>query len=222
MASRPLARAVLEVERKFFALAVAELTQHGGTPAFRALQALPARTIHDTYFDRNGRLAAAGTWVRRRNGAWGAKIRRGGDYTNSRFEEVHGEAVWAQVGAVLGEVSGEAPEEGEGVSNGGPNTFGLLTTADFVTHRQTWVADDEFRIVLDTMDFGHAVGEVELQQTVLVPADDAAAAERLKQAVMQEMDGQIVAFMRRYAWAFAAGTPAGKLTAYFAMQGAGR
>jgi len=33
--------------------------------------------------------------------------------------------------------------------------------------RQAWCADSEFKITLDTMDFGHTVGEVELQQQAI-------------------------------------------------------
>src|SRR4051794_29746153 len=79
---------VLEVERKFRSLAVRQLTQHGGTPAFKSLRQLPAQSLHDVYYDRSSQLSSAGAWVRKRNGQWEAKIKKGGTFTNSRFEEL--------------------------------------------------------------------------------------------------------------------------------------
>ncbi|KAK3346026.1 CYTH-like domain-containing protein [Lasiosphaeria hispida] len=191
-------RSILEVERKFLTLAVPNLTQHGGgsgRPHFASLRALPTTTIHDTYFDRHDALSAAGAWVRCRNGAWQAKIRRGGDLTNSRFEEVE------DVGAIAGHVA-RVLGRAEG------RDFGLRVMADFVTTREAWVADGEFVIVRDWMDFGHEVGEVELQEVV-------EGSEEEKGRRMEEMDCRIGRFMERYAWAFVVGKPKGKLVAYF-------
>ncbi|KAK0619459.1 hypothetical protein B0T14DRAFT_545749 [Immersiella caudata] len=61
---------MLEVEHKFHRLAIATLTQSNGTPPWSKIP------------------YNANTWVRRRNSAWEAKIRKGGDMTNSRFEEL--------------------------------------------------------------------------------------------------------------------------------------
>ncbi|KAK0714804.1 hypothetical protein B0H67DRAFT_553452 [Lasiosphaeris hirsuta] len=78
---KALAPCILEVERKFRSLAVRQLTQRGGTPAFQTLHALPLQTVGDTYYDKAGLLSSAG--------AWEAKIRKGGDFANSQFEELH-------------------------------------------------------------------------------------------------------------------------------------
>ncbi|KAH6605545.1 hypothetical protein Trco_004698 [Trichoderma cornu-damae] len=64
------------------------------------------------------------------------------------------------------------------------------------------------------MDFGHLVGEVELQK-VLRGDNGSIPTEQQKQREMQAMDERIAAFMETYAWAFASGEPKGKLTAYF-------
>lgn len=62
--------------------------------------------------------------------------------------------------------------------------------------------------MLDTTDFGHSVGEVELQRII-------GAQDSKDQNVASVMDAQIVAFMQYYAWAFPKGDAVGKLSAYF-------
>ncbi|KAK4130097.1 hypothetical protein BT67DRAFT_392107 [Trichocladium antarcticum] len=201
--SATLLTTILEVERKFPRLAVPTLTSlHQHNPPFASVVALPTRTIHDIYFDTaQHTLAARGTYVRRRDGAWQAKVRRGGDHVDSRFEELRGrEAVEGCVARVLQEQR-----------DGGP-LAGLGRMAEFVTTREGWVVDGVFAVVRDRMDFGHEVGEVELQVEV---ARGMGGAEKAR--VMEEMDGRIGVFMERYAWAWEAGTAVGKLTAYLAM-----
>lgn len=78
------------------------------------------------------------------------------------------------------------------------NAFGLDTMAGFRTHRLSFLADGKFTVVLDSTDFGHRVGEVELM------AEDAEEAHR-----------DIDAFLKEYAWFFDTSVPKGKLTAYF-------
>ncbi|KAK3987073.1 CYTH-like domain-containing protein [Cladorrhinum sp. PSN332] len=204
---------ILEVERKFRSLAVRQLTQRGGSPPFRTLRALRLRTIRDTYYnDRAGLLSSAGVWVRRRNGAWEAKVRKGGDFTNSQFEELR---EVGDIAACVERTTGVVQAAG-----GEREDFGLVTMADFVTTRETWIADDEFHIVRDKMDFGHEVGEVELQQTLEGKKGGLEApSEAEKRAEMQRMDERITEFMKRYSWAFADGPPMGKLTAYFKKMG---
>lgn len=198
-----LAPCVLEVERKFRSLAVHQLTREGGIPHFKSLGKCPHKTIHDTYYDRDDALSSAGAWVRNRNGIWQAKIRKGGDYTNSRFEEL--------VGA--GDV-GDCVKRLLGIRDLGTEFFGLTPTASFTTVRQSWIADGEFHIIVDTMDFGHEVGEIELERTVAGVGGEVPS-EVWKQKALQEMDERISAFMMRYSWAFTSGKPTGKLTAYF-------
>lgn len=216
MASRRAVRRshVLEVERKFRALAVSELTQRGGVPPFQSLRQLPTKTIHDTYYDLGGVLSSAGSWVRLRNGAWQAKVRKGGGFLNSRFEELYGaDNIADHVRSITGWDMANTKES---------SSFGLQPTAAFETRRQAWTANLDFQIVLDTMDFGHEVGEVELQHTLEGVEGEGEEAEEAYEAyeaqktqIMQQMDERIVDFMKTYSWAFAAGEPKGKLTAYF-------
>ncbi|EFX01723.1 adenylate cyclase [Grosmannia clavigera kw1407] len=188
---------ILEVERKFRGLAVSELTQHGGVPSFQNLRQLPMQTIHDTYYDHDNILSAAGAWVRLRNGVWQAKISKGGGFLNSRFEEFYGaQDIADRVRHITGWDLAETKES---------ENFGLLPLAEFETRRRAWTANSDFQIVLDSMDFGHEVGEVELQHTLTFDIDEEseAAHEKRKAQVMQQMDERIVDFMRTYSWAFA-------------------
>ena len=205
-------RALLEVERKFCSLAVKDLASNSGRPAFKNIRALAQKTIHDVYYDNSsGSLISAGVWVRQRNGSWEAKVRRGGDYTNSMFEEFAGtEPVRRCVMDVIGKEGCEKDH------------FGLGTIAALSTVRQSWIADDEFKIVFDTMDFGHTVGEVELQEEVQFTATENPSIEQRKRDKMKEMNKRIEMFMDRYSWAFHLGVPKGKLSAYFDLHPIGK
>lgn len=189
----------LEVERKFSSLAVYPLTRDGGHPPFHSLKSLSDRTLHDIYYDHSHLLSSSGIWVRQRNGNWQAKIRKGGDFKDSRFEET------SDVNDIAKHV-----RELTGFAQPDSAFFGLSPTADITTYRKSWKADDKFKIVLDRTDFGHVVGEVELEKEVDI--QDRCHMNK----VMTVMDHEIAQFMRRYAWAFTSGTPTGKLSAYFA------
>ena len=209
---RVLRAALLEVERKFCSLAVKDLASNTGQPAFKSIRALAQQTIHDTYYDNpSGSLISAGIWVRRRNGLWEAKVKRGGNYTNSMFEELTGvELVRRCVMDVIGK------------EDCAKDLFGLSTIATLSTVRQSWIADNEFKIVFDTMNFGHTVGEVELQEEVHFTATANSLIEQQKQEKMKEMDKRIEAFMNKYSWAFHLGIPKGKLMAYFELHPLGK
>lgn len=189
----------LEVERKFSSLAVYPLTKNGGHPPFHTLNPLRNRTLHDVYYDHSNLLSSSGIWVRQRDGAWQAKIKKGGNYTDSRFEETSNTI---EIARHVRERTGFAQPDSA--------CFGLLQTAAITTYRETWKADGKFKIVLDRTDFGHVVGEVELEEEVDIK--DRSDVSR----IMTIMDNEIAQFMHRYAWAFTAGKPVGKLSAYFA------
>jgi thiamine-triphosphatase len=76
---------------------------------------------------------------------------------------------------------------------------------------KTWIANSEFHVDLDAMNFSH---EVELQQ-YLVGENGGAPTEQQKQNDMQVMDDKIVAFMETYACAVPPDEPKGMSTAYF-------
>ena len=120
---------------------------------FQSIRSLGRHVIHDVYYDRSNILSSAGVWVRQRNGQWEAKVKRGGNFTNSRFEELSDpRAISQRIKSLTGFTYAEQDK------------FGLQRIATLSTTRNAWIADHEFKIVLDTMDFGHTVGEVELQQ----------------------------------------------------------
>ncbi|KAF5844332.1 hypothetical protein GGP41_004505 [Bipolaris sorokiniana] len=71
------------------------------------------------------------------------------------------------------------------------------------------------------MDFGHEVGEVELQSEMRL-AHTGQGLEDHKQRAMQQIDEEIVALTERYQWAFAAGVLIEKPTAYLERKATGR
>ncbi|PGG99439.1 hypothetical protein AJ80_09363, partial [Polytolypa hystricis UAMH7299] len=169
-----------------------------GDPAFYRLEHLGQRSFEDIYYDC--------IKVRKRNGNWQAKIRRQGTFANSRFEEL---STPAEIVAMIRKLGLHVDPAADG--------FGLQQLARFTTFRETWKVNDRFEVVFDTTDFGHSVGEAELQQTIGIDDADEASVTRRK-AMTADMDRQIEGFMKKYSWAFPAGKPVGKLSAYFARK----
>ncbi|KAJ9648154.1 hypothetical protein H2199_001932 [Coniosporium tulheliwenetii] len=77
----------------------------GSLRHFKTIKPLGAQIIVDTYFDKANRLSGKGIWIRHREcladggsskskdeHQWEAKVRIGGDFTESEFEEVAGQA----------------------------------------------------------------------------------------------------------------------------------
>jgi len=142
-------------------------------------------------------------------------VRKGGNFVNSQFEEI------SDTSAILALVA----QHVTGVKIGPSGTLeGLSKTAELETVRRLWKLDDpdimdtsrfgkvdSLNIVVDTMDFGHIVGEVEL---VLEPS----AASDMHTELIQEVDGALERFMKKHAWAFPEGKPVGKLSAYYALK----
>lgn len=193
------------------------LKANSGSPAFGSLEYLGQSTFTDTYFDDPvSTLSTQGVWVRQRGTGWQAKIRQGGDYNNSQFEEL---SCPDEIGRMIKSYNIEYSRLESDKS------FGLKSMARFTTIREAWKADKKFNIVLDRTDFGHAVGEVELEEVVEEISNDENEAlwAAKRQGMTTQMDRQIETFMQDYSWAFPVGKPVGKLSAYFASkkEGAG-
>lgn len=198
----------LEVERKFLVtpVAVSYLRSNRGGSRFKKHESLGKQTTQDTYYDRNGLLFSKGVYIRRRNGHWEAKIRTGGDFINSAFTEVDGNNAVKEV-----------IEQSLTVSADGLSIEEMLEPcAEFVTERESWIMDGKFKVDVDTTDFGHIVGEVELTGTLrYANGEHGEEEEEREKKLKQEMDQDIKAFMQSYPEAFPAGRPLGKLSAYF-------
>lgn len=215
-----LRRWCVEVERKFRyePLFVNRLKTNSGSPAFGSLEYLGQTTFTDTYFDDPvSTLSTQGVWVRQRGTGWQAKIRQGGDYTNSQFQEL---SCPDDIGRMIKSYNIQYSPL---LAGGSDKTFGLKSMAQFTTIREAWRADKEFKIVLDRTDFGHAVGEVELEleleEVERNNTDNNDENEKLwaaeRQGMTTRMDRQIETFMQDYSWAFPDGKVVGKLSAYF-------
>ncbi|ROV92273.1 hypothetical protein VSDG_07225 [Cytospora chrysosperma] len=219
---RTMPPSTLEIERKFAptATSMQQLANNTGTPPFESLIHHSNTSFEDAYYDTMDEvLCNAGVWLRRRGDNWEAKIRVGGDFTNSAFEEITNVD---DISAMLGKlVPGTALDPNEGLVGGQ-----IEEVAKLVTHRNKFLADGKFTVVLDETDFGHVVGEIELEREASVTGGGEegvtrAEVEKHKRAraqVIAEMDGEINNFMKRYVWAFPPGNPMGKLSAYFEIK----
>lgn len=225
--SENIRRSVIEVERKFqyHPKFVKRFRMNDGNPPFRQLDFRGKDSFRDVYYDyKNETLTKSGLWVRQRNGQWEAKVKQNGDFTNSQFEEVKGRR---GVLELLLQLEHQRYLENQSQAYNLPRldprdpSFGLSVFADLRTTREAWVVNDAFNVVLDTTDFGHGVGEVELEETFTVPAEDSDFPEAKRQ-FGADMDQRIECFMKEHAWAFPPGKPIGKLTAYFAWKEATR
>lgn len=87
----------------------------------------------------------------------------------------------------------------------------LREMARFTTCRKGYVVDGKFTVVIDATDFGHTVGEVELERAFTESSCEGEDKTRAIVAMDKEIDG----FMGRFLWAFPVGKPVGKLSAYF-------
>lgn len=180
--------------------------------------------FEDRYYDTpKDTLSKAGVWIRRRekfecgvrpftgserasppDASWEAKIRMGGDFINSAFREI---TDLHEISAVLGNLVPGSELD----ADHGPRGGQVREMARFVTDRTGYIVDGKFTVVIDVTDFGHTVGEVELERD----ATEASCEGVDKALAIAAMDKEIDGFMRRFWWAFPAGKPVGKLTAYF-------
>ena len=194
---------LLEIERKFSWTTknLKIFKANGGNPPFKRIAPVSSRVFRDVYYDSHRKLSTKGLWVRQRvyfdfsgsknatgNQIWEAKQAVNGiSFNRSTFKETR------DVDLISRMVNEHVPS-----SSGADECFGLNQLCQFQTSRDTFLADNKFTIVLDSTDFGHSIGEVELL------AEDAGKAHT-----------DIDAFLDRYAWFFDISRPRGKLTAYF-------
>lgn len=209
----------LEVERKFAptAKSMQLLTSNTGVNSFKSLLPRGFLEFEDIYYDTaKNELSNAGVWLRRRGNLWQAKVRIGGNYTNSAFKEF---TEINKISSLLGTlVTGASLDASDGLGGAA-----MQETARFVSYRDTFLIDERFTVILDRTDFGHVIGEVELEKDVMVTSKqcegdteevDGSPISR----VIAEMDQEIDEFMNRYVWAFPPGKSVGKLSAYFALR----
>ncbi|KAH8197333.1 hypothetical protein TruAng_008499 [Truncatella angustata] len=203
----------LEVERKFLATpsAISYLRSNGEGSRFKKYKSLGVQINHDVYYDRDGVLFSKGVYIRRRNGHWEAKIRTGGNFINSAFREIGGDKAVTEV-----------VQKNLTVTADGAGIEKLLEPcAEFITDRESWIIDGKFRVDVDTTDFGHTVGEVELTAFLQSASGEQGEEQEEEKNLREKMNQEIKAFMQTYPPAFPTGRPIGKLSAYFQKVGRG-
>lgn len=253
----------LEVERKFvpspllkkYAREAATTPRIYVTPATGrskgvALTRFPRKRITDKYFDSKGRLEQKGIWVRWRKEqttthdgfdiiasqtSWEAKVKQGGNFTDSQFVEAKGRDAVENLMAEAGVCR---------------SIYDLRFQLGFVADRVGWtvtgydgeerVNDASMSLVLDTMSAAlegpngehstfmhHQVGELELEmaiKTTLADGDDVCIAHKLATesqhrstcaSQAEAMRKLLTTFMSTYPSILeAGGSPLSKTTAY--------
>lgn len=219
---------VLEVERKFAptSTSIRQLDQNAGEPPFDSVLRMGVTCFKDTYYDTpDDSLSNAGVWLRRRKRfecgslqftpnagepasphgvSWEAKVRLGGDFINSAFGEI---TDLQEIQAMLSNLVPDAKIDGQYGPRGGQ----MRELARFVTNRTGYLVDGKFTVIIDVTDFGHTIGEVELERD----ASEASCEGPGRTLAIATMGEEVGDFMGRFAWAFPPGKPVGKLTAYF-------
>ncbi|EWC46409.1 hypothetical protein DRE_04352 [Drechslerella stenobrocha 248] len=149
---------IYEVERKFcFAFAnISRFHHNKGAVPFTSIVFKGSTGQQDIYYDTKAYdLDKHMVWVRLRDGHWEAKTLRAGSHERATYEEVKGRQGIVRMLRDLGMANWKEKEQV-------PGNFGLSKIVEFATARRTYKVDGKFTVVLDTTDFGHAVGEVEL------------------------------------------------------------
>jgi thiamine-triphosphatase len=197
------AMALYEIERKFVfnPALLARFRSNHGKPPFYHLTHQRTESFQDEYYDSASHLLRSGLYIRKRDKSWEAKYRQGGDFIQSSFYETTNlDEIKKLINA---NCKSKSVKHSKSDDTSPETNFGLTSICRYVTRRETFLADHRFSIMLDTTDFGHWVGEVELQ------AHDSTTA-------LADID----AFMQKYSWFFAnEAMPKGKMTAYFELFG---
>lgn len=199
-----IGQALREIEQKFtfnrHLLPI--LRGNGGTPPFRKLTPFKQTSFHDAYFDNPTRVLSKNTsgaiWLRKRDNNWQAKVAKSAnkDFQQASYEEI---TRVPDIEMLIRKYLPDCP--------GAAENFGLSPYCQYLTNRTEFTANEKYVIALDTTDFGHDVGEVEVV------------------AEAHEEDGKVMAeigkFMEEYRWFFKSSTvkPKGKMTAYFEKYG---
>ncbi|CAK4033676.1 Hypothetical predicted protein [Lecanosticta acicola] len=244
--------ALLEVERKFNVAASPRLTSQleiaskTGPPSqtvpcisIGILNFIPQpdEFINDQYFDTaDSQLVSRGIWLRRRSTStsdksapvveWEAKVRVGGDYVNSEFEEIVGKA---EIQEFLQPLEFDQLQQIVDLDSARQTWLALeprIGSVDFGAASQTEVkvvVDTSTTEILDSLPdseppFHHVVGELELTRTVQL-LGQGEEDKAMKGEETRKMSDELQAFMKRHETLFPMSpAPVGKLTAYFAWR----
>ena len=193
-----------EIEQKFTfdRHLLSLLRTNSGKPPFTHLTPFKHSSFHDAYFDNPLRVLSknpsGAIWLRKRDDKWQAKVTKSAnkDFQKVSYQEV---SILSEIEKLVSRYVPECP--------GPKDNFGLSPFCQYVTDRTEFTANERFTVALDTTDFGHDVGEVEV---IAKEGED-------EKKVM----GEIEKFMEEYQWFFKSGKgkPKGKMTAYFERYG---
>ncbi|KAF8428629.1 CYTH-like domain-containing protein [Tirmania nivea] len=199
-----LKQAFREIEQKFtFDRHLLPLLRtNSGKPPFTHLTTFKQTSFHDAYFDNPLRILSknpsGAIWLRKRDNKWQAKVTQSAnkDFQKVSYQEV---STLSEIEKLIRKYFPECP--------GAKEDFGLSPYCQYQTDRTEFTANRRFTVALDTTNFGHDVGEVEV---IAKEGED-------EKRVMTEIEK----FMEEYQWFFKSGRgkPKGKMSAYFEKYG---
>nr|CAG8463320.1 11350_t:CDS:1 [Entrophospora candida] len=200
-----------EIERKFtFDLErIPILESNKGPIKFQSIKFLYSKSFTDVYYDdddKNYPLSTQDIWLRERDGKWECKTPMNLTPSMDSYHELvtHQEIDKYLNKKLTPSSSSNDDDFSSRISfkNRIINRYGLNEFCRITTTRKHYFVDEEFTLDLDTTDFGHHIGELEL---VVGNEEDVPKAEF-----------RIAQFLKKHDWFFDTTSEVvmGKLTAY--------
>ncbi|GBB86470.1 hypothetical protein RclHR1_01290014 [Rhizophagus clarus] len=199
-----------EVERKFKfdTSKVILLEKNCGKKLFDKVTFLSEKSFTDVYYDNhleNYPLTTKDIWLRNRDDKWECKTPVGLTASMDSYHELNDINI---IKEFLEKKLDNNQRRSEDIRYNDDEfkdfllkNYNLVPFCTITTRRRNYLLNDKFTMVLDTTDFGHSVGEIEL----IVESQDK----------IQDAERRIASFMKEYDWFFETeGVVMGKLLAY--------
>ncbi|CAG8527210.1 2501_t:CDS:1 [Acaulospora morrowiae] len=197
----------LEVERKFVfdVTKVPVMERNSGPVKFDSVKFICTKSFTDIYYDIDERgypLTSQDIWLRQRDQKWECKTPTDLVASMDSYHELEDlNEISDFLRQTLGVQTLSSPKDSQSFGYWLNQNFSLTPFCTIKTTRQHYLLDGEFTLDLDTADFGHHVGEIELVVHLK---------NEIKNAEMK-----IARLLKKHDWFFdTSGTVMGKLSAY--------
>lgn len=199
-----------EVERKFKfdASKVILLEKNCGKKLFDNVNFISEKSFTDVYYDNHSEnypLTTDDIWLRNRDDKWECKTPVNLTASMDSYHELNDTNIIKEFLDKKLDVNKLQSENihynNEEFKDFLFKNYNLTPFCTIITQRRNYLLNNKFTMVLDTADFGHSVGEIEL----IVESHDK----------VQDAEKRIALFMKEYDWFFETkGVVMGKLLAY--------
>ncbi|CAG8454372.1 12504_t:CDS:1 [Acaulospora colombiana] len=196
-----------EIERKFVfdVTKIPVLERNGGPIKFESVKFICTKSFTDIYYDVDGNdypLTSQDIWLRQRDEKWQCKTPMDLVTSMDSYHELEDlNKISDYLGQVLVARNPSIPKDSQSFGLWLNEKFSLTPFCMIKTTRQSYLLDNKFTLDLDTADFGHNVGEIELVVHSKAEVGDA--------------EIRIARLLRKHDWFFdTSGVVLGKLSAY--------